>query len=73
MPLSGENKKINEDGTDKEAFVVSFTNGAKEQIESLKQHFKAPDELEIIKLGISVLQRIKEQEDKKGQDPDEPK
>lgn len=67
MPVNGKVEKITEDGAERDALVVTFTNGAKEQIAELKTFFKQPDDLELVKLGISLLQNIKEQEDKKKQ------
>ncbi len=69
MPVSGKNETIKEEGQDKQAFTVSFTNGAKEQIEELKKHFSASSELEIVKLGISILQNLKERDEKKANEP----
>lgn len=65
MPVTGKNEKVHEEGLEKDALVVSFTNGAKEQIEELKKHFNAPTELEVVKLGISLLQSLKEKGEKK--------
>lgn len=67
MPVTGKNQKIQEDGQEKDALVVSITNGAKTQLEELQTFFKAPDMLDVVKLGISVLQRIKEQQEKENQ------
>lgn len=64
MSITQRNETIREDGRDKEALVVSFTNGAKQQLEELKNHFKASDLLEVVKLGVSFLQRLKEIDDK---------
>ncbi len=68
MPIDGAEKTITAEGGDKKAFVVTFTNGALEQVEELKSFFKANNNLELVKLGISLLQQFKErgeQEDKK--------
>lgn len=64
MPLTGEDKKIKEGGEDKDAFVISFTNGALDQLNDLKAFFKKGDNLEIIKMGISFLQLLKEDDEK---------
>ena len=63
MPVSGQDKTINEDGRDKDGFSVNFTNGAKDQLEELKEYFKASNLTEVIKLGVSFLQRVKESEE----------
>ncbi len=60
MSVNQRTEKITEDGQEKDAFVVTFTNGAKQQLQELQTFFKAPDLLEVVKLGISFLQRIKE-------------
>ena len=65
MALDSEEKIIQEGGNDKKGFVVTFTNGTLEQLEELREFLKAPDKLEVIKLGISFLQRYKDQEKSK--------
>lgn len=67
MPVTAQTKKIEEEGQEKDALVVSITNGAKQQIEELQAFFKTPDTLEVVKLGISVLQKIKEQQEREKQ------
>jgi hypothetical protein len=44
----------------KAQFVATFDNGTLEQLEELKTFFKQPDKTELVKLGISLLQRAKE-------------
>ncbi len=61
MPIQGKNETIKEEGQDKDAFTVTFTNGAKQQINDLKDFFNQSDELELIKLAISLLENIREQ------------
>ncbi|MEK7103532.1 MAG: hypothetical protein AAB870_04260 [Patescibacteria group bacterium] len=61
MPIISKIEKLAEDGIEKDAFVVSFTNGAKDQITDLKEFFEQKSEQELIELGISLLQRLKEQ------------
>ena len=65
MPVTGKNEKVQEEGQEKDAYSVSFTNGAKEQLDELQRFFKASDATETVKLAISFLQRIKETEEKK--------
>lgn len=60
MALDSEEKIIKDGGTEKKGFSVTFTNGTLEQLEELKEFFKKADKLEVIKLGISVLQQAKE-------------
>lgn len=62
MPVSNELKKdhIDDDGVTRDALAFYFTNGAKDQIQELREFFKQETDLELIKLAISVLQKIKE-------------
>lgn len=65
MPISAkESVEKNGEGIDSKKFVVTFTNGSIEQIEELKNYFKLEECLDVIKLGISFLQRLKDGEDK---------
>lgn len=61
MPIEQNLQQVEKDGTTKEEFTVSFTNGALEQLRDLKAFLKAPDELTVVKLGISILQKAKEE------------
>lgn len=61
MPVEQNFQKIERDGTTKEEFTVAFTNGALEQLRDLKKFLNAPDELTVVKLGISILQKAKEE------------
>ncbi len=65
MGINSEEKIIKEGNDEKKGFLVTFTNGTLEQLEELKQFFKTEDKLEVIKLGISVLQKAKETQEKK--------
>lgn len=49
----------------KEILQVSFSNGALEQLEALKKFLGTDDPVEVIKAGISVVQKIKEDEEHK--------
>ena len=71
MQVSGRNKVIK--GKSDDAYTVSFTDDAKRQIDELKEFFKARDATETIKIAISFLQRIKEREENKIQNPHESK
>ena len=66
MPITGIKKDIQEDGQTKPAFEVTFTNGAYQQLEDFRQYFKQTDLTEVIKLGMSFLQHIKEVKEKEG-------
>jgi hypothetical protein len=65
MAITGEEKKVQEGGEQKDAFVVTFSNGALSQVEELKHFFGRESNLELIKSAISFLQLLKEQEEKK--------
>jgi hypothetical protein len=61
MPTTEEKKLVkNEDGKDTLEYNFKFTNGAVEQLEELKKYFNKNELIEIIELGISVLQRAKD-------------
>jgi hypothetical protein len=60
-------------GTTEEVFNVEFTNGAVKQLEELKKFFKASDLIEVIQLGISYLQKVKEVQGKAKPQEDEGK
>lgn len=63
MPVESEiTTKKDKDGKDIPVFNVSFTNGGMKQLEELKQFFSKESLLEVIELGISVLQKVKETE-----------
>ena len=68
MSITGDNKKIVEGGSEKDAFVVTFTNGALEQLNELKAFTKKTDLLEVIKFSIGVLERIKQNSGGKNND-----
>lgn len=69
MAVDGEEKIVKEGGIEKKGFSVTFTNGTLQQLEELKDFFKKSDKLEIIKLGISVLQNAKEAQEKQEKKP----
>ncbi len=69
MSVTSEEKVICENGEDKQGVAVYFTNGALQQLQELKEFFKAPSDLDTVKIAISFLQQIKEQrESAKGTD-----
>jgi len=68
MSVTSENKKVQEDGQEKDAVTITFTNGAKQQLEELKNFLNKPTELDVIKLGISLLENYKEEKAKKEQE-----
>lgn len=50
---------------EKEQFVVKFSNGALKQLEELKAFFNLPNEEEVVKSAISLMQSIKNRTPKK--------
>ncbi len=65
MPVEAENTTENIDGVEKDKLVVSFTNGAKEQLKELQSFYGLPSESDVVKFGISMLQRLKEEKETK--------
>ncbi|HTX86656.1 MAG TPA: hypothetical protein VMC41_01145 [Candidatus Nanoarchaeia archaeon] len=61
MPIDAQLKTVDKNGEMKEEFSVSFTNGALEQIRELQKFFKTPDEVSVVKMGISLLQKYREE------------
>lgn len=64
MGVEQEEKMIHDGESEKRGFSVTFTNGTLEQLEELKTFFGKEDKLEVIKLGISILQQAKESREK---------
>lgn len=64
MPIDGKDEKIYDNGVEKSAFVVTFTNGALDQLKEFSHFFEKSDLTEVIKLGVSFLQQIKELKEK---------
>jgi len=64
MPIEQELKTVDKNGEMKEEFSVSFTNGALEQLRDLQKFFKTPDEISVVKMGISLLQKYIEENHK---------
>jgi hypothetical protein len=46
---------------EKAPYIVSFTGGGKKQLEDLKEYFHVADSLEVVKMGIAMLEKVKEQ------------
>lgn len=67
MPIESEKKIENVDGIDKNKLVLAFSNGALEQLVDLKKHYNLSDEADVVKFGISTLQKFKEIEEKEKQ------
>lgn len=57
MPVEHKTEMVGEGEDKKEVFSVSFTNGALEQLRELKKFFNAPDEVSVVKLGVSLMQK----------------
>lgn len=59
MPITNQKQTKNQEEKEEE-YSVAFSNGALKQLRDLKEYFRADDELTVIKLGISLLQKTKE-------------
>ncbi|QQG38300.1 MAG: hypothetical protein HYS26_01995 [Candidatus Kaiserbacteria bacterium] len=62
MAITSKKEEVVEGGAKKDALTVSFTNGALEQLESLKKFIGSDDPLEVVKVGIAFVQRAKEKQ-----------
>lgn len=60
MAIDSKKTEIIEGGEKKPALVVTFTNGALLQLEDLKKLIGSDDPVEVIKVGIAFIQRLKE-------------
>jgi hypothetical protein len=62
MGITAQKTEITEGGEKKEALTISFTNGALEQLETLKEFIGTDDPVEVVKVGIAFIQRTKERQ-----------
>ena len=62
MGITSEKTEVIESGEKKEALVISFTNGALEQLQTLQGFIGTDDPVEVIKAGIAFIQRTKERQ-----------
>lgn len=62
MPLTGTKTEVIEEGKKKQALNISFTNGALDQLEKLKEFIGTDDLVEVVKVGIAFVQREKERQ-----------
>lgn len=65
MPVVKTTGKSTVDGKETDAAIFTFTNAAKEQLEALQEAFELDSDLEVIKMAIAFLLKIKEMEKKK--------
>lgn len=63
MPIQGQQTTKNEDGVDKDAYTVAFTNGALAELEELKEKLKLDNLEAVVKLSIALLRRLEESND----------
>lgn len=63
MPLHGQKTTVNEDGVDKDAYTVVFTNGALKELEDLQASLKLDDIDTVLKVGIALLTKMEETKD----------
>lgn len=69
MPIQGKQTTKKEDGVDKDAYTVAFTNGALEELENLKEKFKLESLEAVVKLSIALLGRLEESDEQKPNSP----
>ena len=72
MPTKGTRKTINKDGVEKDAYSVTFTNGALEELEELQKRLKAPDLDSVLKVAIGITKQVEAMRDDRGRDESEP-
>jgi hypothetical protein len=60
MPQTGSKTTVNEDGVEKDAYTVTFTNGALQELEDLKTKMGAPSLDSVVQIAIGVLRRLEE-------------
>jgi hypothetical protein len=60
MGQTGTKTTVNEDGVDKDAYTVTFTNGALAELEELQKSIKAEDLDSVLRVAIGVLKRLEE-------------
>lgn len=65
MAINQQDTQVEEGGENKDAVVFTFTNGAKQQLEELQKHYKKDTSLDVVKLAISLLQKLKEVDEEK--------
>jgi len=63
MPIEGTKTTKSEDGVDKDAYTVAFTNGALGELEELKDKLHLDNLEAVIKLSIALLRRLEESND----------
>lgn len=63
MGITSEEKKMMEEGKERNVLSVEFSNGALEQLEDLRGFFQWKEKTDPIKFGISLLQKVKEQKE----------
>lgn len=70
MAIEGEKKEIKQGDKTKEVLVISISNGALEQLESLKKFLGTDDPVEVVKAGIAFVQRFKEIDEQPKEEPE---
>ena len=60
MPLHGEKTTVKEDGVDKDAYTITFTNGALAELEELQNSLNLEDVDTVLKVAIALLKKVEE-------------
>lgn len=67
MPTVGEQKSVvGEDGTQKDAVQITFTNGSLQQLKDLAPFLKVSDPSLVVEKAIGLVQQLKDLQDKQG-------
>ncbi len=65
MSTKSTNTTVEEEGINKEALQITFTNGSLQQLKELAPFLKVTEPADVIKKAIAIIQDIKEMEDKR--------
>ena len=68
MPTKSENTTVQENGSDKEALQLTFTNGSLQQLKDLASFLKVTEPAQVIEKAIGIIQQVKDMEDKRKTD-----
>lgn len=55
MGTQAQKTTVNENGEEKDALQITFTNGALAELEDLAKYLKTDDLVEVVRIGIALL------------------
>jgi cation transport regulator ChaB len=65
MPHKGQKTTVKEDGQEKEAYQITFTNGALEELEDIAKSLNTADDLDTaVRVAIAYLKNTLEKNNK---------